>query len=60
MDAENQFRGIDITASSFDGDEGLEKVLDEILQEISKNLKGDSNHDSKKYQLLNLKRKRTY
>ena len=29
-DAENQFRGIQITASSFDEDKGLQKVLDEI------------------------------
>jgi hypothetical protein len=33
-EAENQFRGIEITASSFDGDEGLEIVLDEILRDI--------------------------
>ena len=35
-DAENQFRGIEITASSFDGDEGLEKVLDEISGDINR------------------------
>ena len=33
-EAENQFRGIKITASSFDGDEGLKKVLNEILYDI--------------------------
>ena len=33
-EAENQFRGIKITASSFEGDEGLKKVLDVILHDI--------------------------
>lgn len=36
IEAENQFTGINISASSFDGDEGLEKVLNEILQDIEK------------------------
>lgn len=33
-EAENQFRGIKITALSFVGDEGLKKVLDDILHDI--------------------------
>lgn len=33
-EADNQFRGIQISASSFDGDDGLNKVLDEILRDI--------------------------
>lgn len=33
-EAEDQFRGIKITASSFDGDEGLKKVLNDIYQDI--------------------------
>lgn len=33
-EAENQFCGIKISASSFEGDEGLKKVLDEILHDI--------------------------
>ena len=33
-EAENQFRGIKITVSSFDGDEGLKKVLNDILYDI--------------------------
>jgi hypothetical protein len=33
-EAENQFRGIKITAASFVGDEGLKKVLDDILHDI--------------------------
>lgn len=33
-EAENQLCGITISASSFDGDEGLKKVLNEILQDI--------------------------
>jgi hypothetical protein len=34
LEADSQFRGITITASSFEGDEGLKKVLDEILRDI--------------------------
>ena len=33
-EAENQFRGIKITASSFDRDEGLKNVLNDILYDI--------------------------
>ena len=33
-EAENQFRGIEISSSSFDGDEGLSGVLDKILKDI--------------------------
>lgn len=33
-EAENQFRGIQICAASFDGDDGLDKVLDVILRDI--------------------------
>lgn len=35
-DAENQFRGITISAESFEGDNGLESVLDGILRDIKK------------------------
>ena len=33
-EAENQFRGVKITASSFAGDEGLKKVLEDIIHDI--------------------------
>ncbi len=33
-EAENQFRGVKITASSFVGDEGLKKVLEDIIHDI--------------------------
>lgn len=33
-EAENQFRGVSISASSFDGDKGLNGTLDEILRDI--------------------------
>lgn len=41
-EAENQFRGIEITATSFDGDKGLEIVLGEILKDISSHQRHDS------------------
>ena len=36
-EAEEQFRGIQISAESFDGDEGLSRVLDDILRFIDRN-----------------------
>lgn len=35
-EAENQFQGIEISSSSFDGDEGLSGLLDNILLDIEK------------------------
>ena len=36
VDAENQFYGIEISPSSFVGDEGLSKILDRIIEDIEK------------------------
>ena len=39
VEADNQFRGVSISASSFDDDEGLKGALDEILRDIEEHRK---------------------